>query len=517
MKSASTAFLGAKSPDPAEDAPWHLHCNVWLLTMTSTTSRSVLICGMFATALLAGGRAQGQTGALAATDFTILFKGYFNGQWVQMNSTQQQYYFNQARCLCDTYPNGEFEVVVQPGSGAGQKILTQLESNSVGGQGASYLFASTMGYDCLNPAAYIGGLGAACTNLVAPSSGYPGTIFSSMAAFGMVPFVTSGPIPVAYLFNALSNPTCGSNGTCDSAALCRTTTTQTNIQIWAQTNSGIGPDFDPGPAAAVNLVGNVPVTPTNVAADGGNEGLEVSWNWGGVDIATDTTLVGVQIFCQRGADAQVFQIGSYAPAYMTPAMLCPNSPAAAAATTTGGPFSNFDPKYLCSGLIPATTTSYRITGLQNGIPYGVGVAAVDKYGNIGASSDIVYAMPGASTGGTGGTSGAGGAGGYVGGPDAEATGGALGSGGAAGDSPPDGAAGFADAGTKVRLGNGCSCDIRGKHGRNGTSGTLWLALVTLAFALRFHRWSAPESRVAPIAGRSHEQKVPITDRLSHSL
>jgi hypothetical protein len=301
-----------------------------------------------------------------------------------------------------------------------------------------------------------------------------------MAAFGNVPYATSGPIPVAYLFNALSTPTCGYTGTCDKAALCTSPSTQTNIQFWAQTNSGTYPDFDPGPAAAVNLVGNVPVTPTKVAADGGNEALEVSWNWGSVNPATDTTLVGVQIFCQRGADTQVFQMGSFVPAYMTPAMLCPNNPAAAA-TTTGGPFSNFDPKYLCSGLIPATTTSYRITGLQNGISYGVGVAAVDKYGNIGASSDIAYAMPGAGMGGIGGTSGAGG---YVGDPDADATGGALGSGGAAGGSPPDGAAGSADAGTQVRLGNGCSCDIRGKHGRNETAGTLWLALVSLAFALR---------------------------------
>jgi hypothetical protein len=425
---------------------------------------------------------------LAATDFTIFFKGYVNGQWVQMNSTQQQYYFNQARCLCDTDPNSEFEVVVQPGSGAGQKILTQLESNLTGGQGASYLFAGTLGIDCLNPNAIVGDMANYCTNLVAPASGYPGTAFSPMAAFGNVPYVTSGPIPVAYLFNSLSNPTCAYSGTCDSAALCKTTSVQTNIQFWAQTNSGTYPDFDPGPAAAVDLVGYVPVTPTNVVADGGNEALAVSWDWGGVNIATDTTLVGVQIFCQRGADTQVFQMGSFAPAYMTPAMLCPNSPAAAAATTTGGPFSNFDPKYLCSGPIPATATSYRITGLQNGISYSVGVAAVDRYGNIGATSDIVYAMPGATTGGTGGTSGAGGAGGYVGGPDAEATGGALGSGGAAGDSPPDGAAGFADAGTKVRLGNGCSCDLRGKHGRNETAGTLWLALVTLAFALRSHRW-----------------------------
>ena len=427
---------------------------------------------MLATALLLGGRAQGQTGGvigtgtggvtgtplLAASDFTIFFESYVNGQWVQMSSTTQQYYFNQARCLCDTDPNGEFRVVVQPGSGAGQKILTQLESNLAGGaQGVSYLFAGNNGFDCLNPTAYVGGLGVFCTNLVAPDSGYPGTTFSTMAAFANMPFVTSGPIPVAYLFNSLSNPTCGYTGTCDSFAMCSAMNTQTNIQFWAQTNSGTHPDFDPGPSAAVSLVGYVPVTPTDVVADGGNEALNVSWDWGGVNIATETTIVGVQLFCQRGADTQVFPTSSFGPAYMTPGMLCPNSPAAAA-TTAGGPFSNFDPRYLCSGLIPAASTNHRITGLQNGISYGVGVAAVDKYGNIGVITKVVYATPGAGMGGTGGTLGAG--------------------------SPPDGAAGLGDAGTGVRLGNGCSCAIRGKHDRDETAGILRLALVSLAVALR---------------------------------
>ncbi len=135
-------------------------------------------------------------------------------------------------------------------------------------------------------------------------------------------------------------------------------------------------------------------TPADVVAEGGNEALKVSWDWGGVNIATDTTLSGVQIFCQRGATDQVFPTGSFGAAYQTPATLCPNNAAAvAAATSTGGPFSNLDPRYLCSGLIPAVSNSYRITGLQNGIQYGVGVAAVDRYGNIGAIANVIYGIP----------------------------------------------------------------------------------------------------------------------------
>ena len=387
----------------------HPRCIVKLGHMRSVlrTTKSALVLFVAGFALLAANRATGQTGGtsgsgtggttgtkLSASSFTVLFNGYSNGNWVQMNTTTQQYYFNQARCLCGTDPNGEFEIIVEPASGAGSTIQTALQNNLAGGQGVAYLFASTSTYDCLSPTSYSGGLAQFCTNLIAPGSGYPGTRFTTMSAFGNVNYVTSPPIPVAYLFNSLSTPTCGSAGTCDSTALCSTTATQTNIQFWAQTNSGSAPDFDPGPTATVSLVGYVPVPPTNVVANGGNEALQVSWDWGGDNIATDTTLTGVQLFCQRGADTQVFPTGSFGAAYQTPATVCPNNAAAVAAgSNAGGPFSNLDPKYLCSGLIPATTTSHRITGLQNGIWYSVGVAAVDRYGNISTIASVVSGKP----------------------------------------------------------------------------------------------------------------------------
>ena len=446
------------------------------------------------------------TTSLAASDFTIFYEKYDGKNWVQLNSVDQQYFFNQARCQCDQDPMGEFKIVIQPAAGAGQKVQTLLEANLTGGQGVGRLFAGAVGVDCLtasNPV-YGGSLAGYCTNLLDPGN-YPGFSFG-MALFGNVNVYESPPIPVAYLFNSLTSACTNS---CDSTALCSTMNTQTNIQFWAQTNSGLGPDFDPGPTATVSLVGYVPVTPTDVVADSGNGVLQVSWDWGGVNIATDTTLSGVQIFCQGSAGTQIFPTGSFGAAYQTPATLCPNNTkAVTAAAQVGGPFSNFDPKYLCSGLIPAASTSYRITGLQNGTIYSVGVAAVDKFGNIGANSKVAYAVPGAGTGGTGGASGTGGAGGAVrgpdagligtggivgaggsaGDPDAEATGGAFGSGGAVGVSPPDGAAGVADAGTGVRLANGCSCDIRARHERIETAGILWLALVILAFALKSVRY-----------------------------
>ena len=99
------------------------------------------------------------------------------------------------------------------------------------------------------------------------------------------------------------------------------------------------------------LVGYVPLTPTNVTAVGGNEALVVSWNWGAINIAADAAIAGVQLFCQRDTDTQVFSRGTFAPAYTTAASLCPTK---ATTQSTGSPFSDLDPRYLCSGLLPAS-------------------------------------------------------------------------------------------------------------------------------------------------------------------
>ena len=144
----------------------HPRCIVKLGHMRSVlrTTKSALVLFVAGFALLAANRATGQTGGtsgsgtggttgtkLSASSFTVLFNGYSNGNWVQMNTTTQQYYFNQARCLCGTDPNGEFEIIVEPASGAGSTIQTALQNNLAGGQGVAYLFASTSTYDCLSP------------------------------------------------------------------------------------------------------------------------------------------------------------------------------------------------------------------------------------------------------------------------------------------------------------------------------------------------------------------------------
>ena len=189
----------------------------------------------------------------------------------------------------------------------------------------------------------------------------------------------------------IANPvSCSVSGTCDSTAACATTITTQTIWFWAQTNSSSSPDRS-DLSVALNLVGQVPFAPAQVVATASNEAIVVNWTWqAGISPVADSSFLGVQILCQRQADTQVFPFGTYAPAFMTSTTLCPD---ATLATSPNSAFGNLDPRYLCSGLLPATTTSYRITGLQNGLPYGVGVVAVDKYGNFSDISDIAYATP----------------------------------------------------------------------------------------------------------------------------
>ena len=162
--------------------------------MSSTISISVLTFVITSAALLAAGDASAQvgTGALSASDFTIFFETYSNGQWVQMTSVQQQYFFNRARCQCDKDPNGEFRVVILPSTGVGQKIQTLLQANLTGGQGVAHLFAGANGYDCLNPTAFVGGaaaLATVCTNLLDPGN-YPGKAFP-LAVFALRVYPTN--------------------------------------------------------------------------------------------------------------------------------------------------------------------------------------------------------------------------------------------------------------------------------------------------------------------------------------
>ena len=439
----------------------HPHCSTGWYPMIHTLSKSILACLLGALALCAAGDALAQTGtggttgsaALSTSDFTFFLEYYDPGlkQWTQMNSTQQQFFFNRARCECDgdtTNWSGYFKIAIQPGSNTSSKVAALLALNQLS-VGSARLYAGGNVVNCLDPNNVLAP--SFCLNLIEPGNQAAG-IDGGITAVASLRVWESNPIPAAWLFNSTASPACTSATACDSTANCGTVTPITaTIYIWVQTTALQTPDIS-NLSFNVNLVGQVSFAPTDVTVQGGNEALAVSWDWPtDLNPSANPTFMGVQLFCVRGQNNQVFRSGTFGAAYMTSATLCS---ATVPPPSSAGGFAQLDPSYLCSGLLPTTATSYRITGLQNGIPYGVGVAAVDKYGNLSSVSDTVYASPIPSTE------------------------------------------------------QGGSCELTGWHGRPGGLGGLGLLGIGLLIALRLRSkspatiaarrsWPTPSSRSSP--------------------
>ena len=361
--------------------------------MTSNRLRiaCVFVCASLLTLLPSAVWAQ----ALGPADFAFAIEWFdpTSQQWVQQNATEQQYFFSRARCECAD-PQGDgsgsdysgyFRVVIRPSLGTPAKIQSLLAANLTP-QGSGRLYAGAHGSNCLVPTGP-GPFAANCTNLLDPSNvstGFP------LAALATQPQWESPLIPVARLFNALASPGCGSTGTCDRPESCQTPPSSQDIFFWAQTSSNALPDSTEL-VFTLNLNGQVQLAPTVSTVEDANQALAVTWTWPSQP-SSDPNLIGVQLFCQRGADQQVFSTGTFGASYVQSSMLCPN---VTATVTQPAAFSNQSPTFLCSGLLPLETTSYRISGLQNGVEYGVGVAAVDKYGNLSAiaPSEILHGIP----------------------------------------------------------------------------------------------------------------------------
>jgi len=130
-----------------------------------------------------------------------------------------------------------------------------------------------------------------------------------------------------------------------------------------------------------------PPAPTGVKILGGNEALVVSWT--AIDSSVTNDLLGYQLLCSRADQYRVFKetstdggaSGPFDASFLT----CP-------ATQTGTGVEGLDPTFVCSPLLAADATSYRIEILQNDITYAAAVVAIDQSGN--ASPAIVgYGTP----------------------------------------------------------------------------------------------------------------------------
>jgi hypothetical protein len=366
------------------------YASVLLLTFASPTASAQLDAGAIDAGISDGAAT---APALSSADFAFSIERYdtLAAAWVRLNPTEQAFFFDRARCECaaDTSNfTGSIKIAIEPSAAAVQKIQSLLAAN-LAGSGSARLYAGGNAVNCLLTSSTVAP--AYCLNLLDPSS-YTASIPGGMAVFLTQRTWESPPIPVAWLFNAVQAPVCNSPQSCNQTSTCGNTVAAPTIYFWAQTSAAATPDRS-DLSFTVDLVGQVLYGPADVTVEAANQALTVQWGWPtGINPAADPSFLGVQLFCQRGQDNQVFLSGTFAAAFTNSALTCP-----AVAPTPASPlaFANLDPNYLCSGLLPATATSYRIDGLQNGIFYGVGVAAVDKYGNL-SLADVVYQAPNAS-------------------------------------------------------------------------------------------------------------------------
>jgi hypothetical protein len=153
-----------------------------------------------------------------------------------------------------------------------------------------------------------------------------------------------------------------------------------NQTIWllVDTNGDSVNDVSPPATTAVQIDLTGPPTPDNINVVTGNEAVNVSWDK--LDTTVNTDLQGYQVLCQRGSGLQVFANGTFS----TPIKNC--------AKTQGMGIEGLDPLFVCSPLLSRATGSFRVKILQNGIPYGATVVAVDNSGNASVP-EVHFAVP----------------------------------------------------------------------------------------------------------------------------
>jgi hypothetical protein len=133
---------------------------------------------------------------------------------------------------------------------------------------------------------------------------------------------------------------------------------------------------------------SAPPPPAGMKVQGGNQALVMNWNQ--VDQSLTNDLLGYQILCSRADQYQVFTEtpndagGSNGP-FSASFVSCDK-------TRTVPGVEGLDPTFVCSPLLSAVATSYRVETLQNDITYAAAVVAIDNSGN--ASEPIVgYGKP----------------------------------------------------------------------------------------------------------------------------
>ncbi len=323
--------------------------------------------------------------SLAAADFQMRLQVKDGDDWAFMTTTQQSLFFNRARCECET----PFRVTVDLTASGRAK----LQSN----RSTTAKFRLRIGdINCVSADPNISSR-AVCDDFVFASGSKDEKLqelvrqrFSADLNVRRVFFKSDGGMQVSSC--SLDSPQ----------------------KIWLSIDAngdGVNELGTNNPVLSVDIDGQGPPLPTEVTVSGGNEALEV--NWKGLETAA-LDFDGYLVFCARGGTLPVFNPSYYSQQYFTASALCPDGPepvgtvkkktgalTLAAIETVPNigdsvpvptPMHTLDPAFLCANRI-SSQTSARISILQNGIPYVVGVSAVDKKGNASPIEKAVLARP----------------------------------------------------------------------------------------------------------------------------
>jgi hypothetical protein len=333
-------------------------------------------------------------------DMAFMYRKDKDSDWVFMNKTTFDTFFNRRRCECDE----EIQVRVS--------LLAASRSKISGKMGTIKLRAGDETCVCQ---------GAACNGSLC------GDLSPAQDMAGLINGNLDFKFNVSKLFAA------GRAAGTDGATICERDDNQ-NVYIWID-----GPDSDTtsdvtDASVQVKLDGIAPPAPKGITAVGGEEALQVSWQ----QIPTTSDMQGYQVVCARGESTPVFadpptarfsapglcslasstsdggapasaDAGAGADAGATDAGATVNALTAADLTTMPlaqtsddenkaeyGPapamLATLDPKYVCSDLLRSGTEA-RLFRLQNGVPYVVGVVAVDLRGNPSKLTDVVLQRP----------------------------------------------------------------------------------------------------------------------------
>ncbi|HXU65353.1 MAG TPA: hypothetical protein VN962_26820 [Polyangia bacterium] len=297
----------------------------------------------------------GTSGAstFSASDFFI---GIQAVPRVNLSTFDAGRFFNKARCECDT-PVYIF-VSLLPGSIAKRTSVT-----------------STTGTVSVV-------LGAACGTV--EGQAIVNCLTLQPASVPVVTFLNNASLTIETTAKVLSTPLGTITQTVVDGGTTGTTGT-TGSCSGIEFNQTINVNFDFDGDGTIDL--NVPTTiridlsgpppPQNMKVQGGSEALVM--NWSQVDQSTTNDLLGYQILCSRADQYQVFTEtpndagGSNGP-FSASFVSCDK-------TRTVPGVEGLDPTFVCSPLLSAVATSYRVETLQNDITYAASVVAIDNSGN----------------------------------------------------------------------------------------------------------------------------------------